>query len=189
MQNIKIPQNVQIADKLVGPFSLKQLLLVALGGGFSYALYASINRSVGYVPMAAQMFIWMPAILSAAFALVKINDLSLWRCCLLIVEMMSKPRRRSLLPRQGLMINIQMQRKKSVREEEAGDRAAQEGVAVVARVSTAKQVDTVFEEDRVPSLVQRTEEEEEAHRRRLDALWEDAKRRGVVDTVRSSPSR
>ena len=78
MQNVKIPQNVQIEDKLIGPLSLKQLILVGIGGGFSYTLFAAINKSVGYVPLTAHMVIWLPAIFSAAFALVRINDISLF---------------------------------------------------------------------------------------------------------------
>jgi len=134
MQNIKIPQNVQIEDKLVGPFSLKQLLLVACGGGFSYALYASISKSVGYVPATVHTFIWLPALLSAAFALVRINDLSLLRCCLLVMEMMSKPRRRAFLPRQGLVINIQTRSsgKKLAEGEEASEKKGKE-IAIEAQ--------------------------------------------------------
>ena len=107
MQNVKIPQNVQVEDKLIGPLSLKQLILVGIGGGFSYTLFAAINKSVGYVPLTAHMVIWLPAIFSAAFALVRINDISLFRYCLLTIEMLSKPRRRVWQPRQGIILNIQ----------------------------------------------------------------------------------
>jgi hypothetical protein len=107
MQNVKIPQNVKVEDKLIGPFSLKQLILVALGGGSSYMLYASIQKSVGIVPAGAHAVIWWPAILSVAFALIRINDISLFRYCLLIIETMSKPRQRVFQARQGLVINIQ----------------------------------------------------------------------------------
>lgn len=197
MQNIKIPQNVQIEDKLVGPFSLKQLLLVALGGGFSYALYASINKSVGYVPVAAHMFIWLPGILSAAFALVRINDLSLFRCCLLVIEMMSKPRQRSLLPRQGIIINIQTHggKKKRKEGEEEGEAATKAAVPIEkalppkvperleeltrmldtegSPVDTAKRMDTVFSDTTG----------DDAHRKRIDALWEESKKRNI-DSIR-----
>src|SRR3989338_735234 len=107
MDNVKIPQNVKVEDKLIGPFGLKQLVLVGLGGGFSYVLYASIQKSVGFVPAAAHAVIWWPAILSAAFALIRINDISLFRYVLLILETMSKPRKRVFQARQGLVINIQ----------------------------------------------------------------------------------
>ncbi len=107
MQNVKIPQNVRVEDKLIGPFSLKQLILVGLGGGFSYVLFASIQKSVGFVPAGAHVVIWWPAILSAAFALVRINDISLFRYVLLIIETLSKPRKRFFQARQGLIINIQ----------------------------------------------------------------------------------
>ena len=107
MQNVKIPQNVKVEDKLIGPFSIKQLILVGIRGGFSYTLFATIQKSVGMVPAAAHAVIWWPGILSFAFALVRINDISLFRYCLLILETLSKPRKRIFQARQGLIINIQ----------------------------------------------------------------------------------
>jgi hypothetical protein len=107
MQNVKIPQNVRVEDKIIGPFSLKQLLLVGFGGGFSYALYAMLNKSFGYVPLSAHALIWWPGILATAFALVRINDIPLSRYCLLVLESLSKPRIRHFQARQGLTINIQ----------------------------------------------------------------------------------
>lgn len=118
MQNVKIPQNVRIEDKIIGPFSLKQLLLLGLGGGFSYGLYAMLNKSFGYVPASAHTLIWWPGILAAAFALVRINDIPLFRYVLLVLEMLSKPRIRHFQARQGLMINIQTRpAKREVKEE------------------------------------------------------------------------
>ena len=33
----KIPQDVQRADKIVGPLTLRELIIVGIGGGFTYA--------------------------------------------------------------------------------------------------------------------------------------------------------
>lgn len=107
MENVKIPQNVKVEDKLIGPFSLKQLILVGLGGGFSYVLFAFLQKSFGVVPVGAHAIIWWPAIFSFAFALIRINDISLFRYVLLILETLSKPRKRVFQARQGLVINIQ----------------------------------------------------------------------------------
>ena len=107
MDYVKIPQNVRVQDKLIGPLGLKQIILIAVGGGFSYTLFAMMNKTYGYVPPVAHAFIWWPGILAAAFAVVRINDITLFRYCLLTIEMMSKPRQRVWQPRHGLIINIQ----------------------------------------------------------------------------------
>ena len=113
MESVKIPQNVRVEDKIVGPFSIKQLILMGIGGGFSYALFASIKSTAGTIPFTAHLLIWWPAILSAAFALIRINDISLFRYCILIVEMFSRPRKRVWQPRQGIIINIQTRKTSS----------------------------------------------------------------------------
>jgi hypothetical protein len=107
MDYVKIPQNVRVEDKLIGPFSLKQIILIAVGGGFSYSLFAMLSKTYGAVPVIAHALIWWPAILSVAFSLIRINDISLFRYVLLMIEMMSKPRKRVWQPRQGITINVQ----------------------------------------------------------------------------------
>jgi hypothetical protein len=107
MESVKIPQNVQVEDRIVGPFTIKQLVLLGIGGGFSYALFATIKNAVGHVPITAHLVIWWPAIFAAAFSLIRINDISLFQYCMLILEMFSRPRKRVWQPRQGLIINIQ----------------------------------------------------------------------------------
>lgn len=102
MDYVKIPQNIRIEDKLIGPLSLRQIIIIAIGGGVSYTFYAMASKTYGQVPAAAHVFIWLPLILCAAFSLVKINDISLMRYALLTFELMVKPRRRVFQPRRGL---------------------------------------------------------------------------------------
>lgn len=106
MQNVKIPQNIQIEDKLIGPLSIRQIIIVGIGLGTSYTLVSAVKKSAGTIPYTAHVYIWLPAIIAIAFAMVKINDISLFRYCLLMVEMMLKPRRRVWRPREGLFINV-----------------------------------------------------------------------------------
>ena len=40
----KIPQNVRIEDKIVGPLTLKQLIILGVGGGITYAIYVALAR-------------------------------------------------------------------------------------------------------------------------------------------------
>ena len=107
MDYVKIPQNVRIEDKLIGPLSIRQIALIAIGGGMSYTLFAGLQNTYGEVPAIAHAFIWLPAILFLAFAVVRIYDISLFRYVLLILETLSKPRRRVWQPRSGLSTEIE----------------------------------------------------------------------------------
>lgn len=109
---VKIPQNVYIEDRVVGPLSLRQIIIMALGGGFSYMLYASWDKANGSVSLPVAVLLWMPAVIAAAFALVKINDLSLMRICFLLLEKANKPKTRLWTPRTGISINIRTTPKK-----------------------------------------------------------------------------
>jgi hypothetical protein len=103
MDYVKIPQNVQIEDKLIGPLSLRQIIIIAIGGGMSYAFYAVIEKSMGVVPIYAHALIWWPAIILTAIAVVRINDISLTRYMLLILESSLKPKIRIWQPRKGVL--------------------------------------------------------------------------------------
>lgn len=103
---VKIPQNVHIEDRIVGPLTLRQVIICALGGGFSYALWAMISKAYGSVPLPIQVMVWAPAALAAIFAFVRINDLSMMRICLLFMEKITKPSVRTWSPRRGIIINV-----------------------------------------------------------------------------------
>ncbi|MEK7219013.1 MAG: PrgI family protein [Patescibacteria group bacterium] len=104
---VKIPQNVYIEDRIVGPLTLKQVMIIALGGGFSYVLYAFAGKAAGgQLGLVPTVLVWIPAALAVVFALVKVNDLSLLRIVLLSIEKMNKPPERVWTPRRGLTIHI-----------------------------------------------------------------------------------
>ncbi|MBT3835557.1 hypothetical protein HOF56_04925 [Candidatus Peribacteria bacterium] len=102
MEYVKIPQDIRVKDKLIGPLSLIQIIVIGAGGGISYVLFASAKKAAGTVPIAMHAVIWLPLIFAVAFAVIRINDISLFRYCLLMLEMMSKPRRRVWQPRKGI---------------------------------------------------------------------------------------
>jgi hypothetical protein len=88
----KIPQNVQIEDKIVGPLTLKQLIILGTGGGISYALYSALAAKY-YI----EIWIWFvapPAILTLAFTFLKINGIPFAKWVLLLSEYMYNPRKR-----------------------------------------------------------------------------------------------
>jgi hypothetical protein len=119
---VKIPQNVYIEDRVVGPLSLRQIIIMVLGGGFSYALYAMWDKTHGSVSIPMAVVLWIPAAVAAAFALVKINDLSLLRICFLLLEKLNKPSVRTWVPRSGISINIRTTPKKEEAKKEEAKR-------------------------------------------------------------------
>lgn len=106
IEPIKIPQNVYIEDRIVGPLTLKQIITVAVGCGFSYALYSLLIQSYGQLSIPLIAMVWLPGVLSFMFAFVKINDLSMFRLVLLTMERVNKPAVRTWSPRRGVVINI-----------------------------------------------------------------------------------
>jgi hypothetical protein len=84
---VKIPQNVYIEDRIVGPLTLRQILIVGAGCGFSYAMWSMMtNAQGGSIGIPLTVMVWIPGALSVLFAFFKINDLSLFRLCLLTFE-------------------------------------------------------------------------------------------------------
>lgn len=88
----KIPQNVQMADKIVGPLTMKQLIIVAVGGGIDYFLYLSLAKvyvlTVWIAPVA------IIALITLAVAFVKIQGMSFIEYILFALEFYVKPRHR-----------------------------------------------------------------------------------------------
>lgn len=115
IEPVKIPQNVYVEDRIIGPITLRQLIIVGIGTAISYVIYATVAKQIAVsVPLA--IVLWLPAIVSAIFAFIKINDLSLFHIILLMVEQMSKPAVRTWCPHPGLTINIVTRPKKENEE-------------------------------------------------------------------------
>jgi hypothetical protein len=89
----KIPQNVGIEDKIVGPFSLRQLIMVAGGVGVSWVLFAIMSKlyELNFIEYGV---IALPGLLSVAFALVRVNDQTLMKYIILLMEFSMKPKKR-----------------------------------------------------------------------------------------------
>lgn len=89
----KIPQDVQRPDTIIGPVTFKQLAILLLGGGISYAIYLSLaNTYFWYV------WIWPVgffAIMTIAIAFLKIGDMTFITFILYLVEFLFKPRNRA----------------------------------------------------------------------------------------------
>ncbi len=89
----KIPQDVQRADKIVGPLTLRQLVIVCVGGGIAYSLYTVLARQyfveVWIIPV---IFI---SLITVAFAFFTFHDIHFEKLILIFIEYKIKPRRRT----------------------------------------------------------------------------------------------
>ncbi len=106
LQSVKIPQNVYIEDHVVGPLTLRQTIIITIGGGFSYMIFAMLQKAYGNPGLPLTIIAWTPCFISVMFALVKINDLSLLRIVFLTLERLSKAPTRTFTPRTGISVNI-----------------------------------------------------------------------------------
>jgi hypothetical protein len=104
---VKIPTDIQLEEKIVGPIGLRQIFILMITGGISYGLWSSIGAQPTAGPV-IKIICWLPLILGAAFSFVKIQEVTLLRLLLLQIEKMQKPAVRTFGPRQGIVINIQI---------------------------------------------------------------------------------
>jgi hypothetical protein len=106
IEPIKIPQNVYVEDRIVGPLTVKQVLIVGAGAGFSYILYSMLTQAYGALALPLTLLVWSPTGVAAVFAFIRINDVSMFKLLLLTIEKINKPSIRTWSPRRGIMINI-----------------------------------------------------------------------------------
>lgn len=80
----KVPQNVQREDTIIGPVTLRQMAILGIGGGIAYTLYISLSK-IYYA------YVWGPivgliALLTVAFAFLKIHNLPFHRFLMNTIE-------------------------------------------------------------------------------------------------------
>src|SRR3990167_7012089 len=91
----KIPQNGQREDTIIGPITLRQLIILGIGGGIGYVIYLTLAKKYF-------IEIWLPPVLfvgllTVAFAFVKIRNLSFLKYLLLLIVYNLIPRKRTWL--------------------------------------------------------------------------------------------
>lgn len=104
---VKIPANVQVEEKIIGPISLRQIGILLAAGAVSYMIYATaVNATQGQISIFGKALCWTPMLVGAAFAFLKIQHIGLFTFLLLKIEKMQKPPVRTFGSRKGLTINI-----------------------------------------------------------------------------------
>lgn len=111
IESVKIPSNIQVEEHIIGPLSLRQIIILLLTGAFSYAIWTALKSSIPNINFVFQIVCWTPMMLGLAFSFVNINGVSLLTLLLLVIEGLEKPPIRTFGPRQGISINITTQKK------------------------------------------------------------------------------
>jgi hypothetical protein len=71
----KVPQNIDLEDKIVGPFTMKQFIYLLVGGTIIYGWWNYANTYVDPSPMSIFIPLALPVgLLTFCLALVKVND-------------------------------------------------------------------------------------------------------------------
>ncbi|MBN1494189.1 PrgI family protein [Candidatus Peregrinibacteria bacterium] len=95
----KVPQNVQMEDKIVGPLTLKHMIILAVGGAVGYVVYIALARTYFWE-------VWLPpvavvGVITVLFAFVKIYNVTFSRFILLFIQFIMLPRKRIWIKKSG----------------------------------------------------------------------------------------
>lgn len=98
----KVPQNVQREDTIVGPLTLRQLIICAIGFTISYGIYVSLAKFYLWIT-------WLPPVaiitlITLAFAFLRPLDLSFTKYVLLFIEFSLLPKKRLWIKASGEFI-------------------------------------------------------------------------------------
>ena len=153
MLQYKVPQNVEMEDRIIGPITLRQLIILAVGGGIAYMLYLSL---------APRYFaeVWLPPValivlLTAAIAFLKIQHIPFVRWVLLMIEAVALPRRRAWDKRasvRAFFASVQhLARRKGAAKKEATTKKAGPA-ANKTPAQVAQEIDGIFASKPPPML-------------------------------------
>lgn len=121
----KIPQDVQMEDKIVGPLTLKQLIILGAGGGLDYAIYVQLAKGgdgglgTWIVPVA------IIGLLTIAIAFVKLKGLTFMQYAFYSIEFYTKPHKRLWTQGGGEVFASITQPKPKTKEELAREKQTQ----------------------------------------------------------------
>ena len=118
----KVPQNVQMADKIVGPLTLKHMIIIGAGGGLAYLIYTILSRDSFWE-------VWLPpvaivSIITLLIAFVKIHNVSFGKFALLFLEHLLIPRKRVWMKATGEVFGASLiQPKQSIKKTKNTDKS------------------------------------------------------------------
>lgn len=85
----KVPQNIDMQDRIIGPLTMVQFIYAVVGGGLCYGIFMS------GIPRALSIIVIIPiALFVAALIFLKINERPFLEFFLAVIEYTSQPRQR-----------------------------------------------------------------------------------------------
>lgn len=91
----KIPQNIDMEDKIVGPFTMKQFIYLLVSGFIVYSWWNFSNTFISPPPIVIFVPLGVPVgILGISFALLKINDRPFEFFILSMIKFIFSPKQR-----------------------------------------------------------------------------------------------
>lgn len=95
----KVPQDVQREDRIVGPLTLRQLVICGIGFSISYGIYTVLGRD--YELITSIIPVVIIGLITVVFAFIKPLDLVFERYILFFVESLILPHKRYWLKGTG----------------------------------------------------------------------------------------
>lgn len=148
MLQYKIPQNVEVEDTIIGPITMRQLIVLAIGGGIAYLFYITLAKTYFFE-------VWGPpviffSLMSICIAFVEIRNISFVKWVLLMFETMMLPKKRVWDKRQSTQfIFQQVSSSKSPTKKTPVDKREQkkqEGYSHLQELTKALDVSSVLDE-------------------------------------------
>ncbi|MFH1284199.1 MAG: PrgI family protein [Candidatus Peregrinibacteria bacterium] len=139
----KVPQDVQREDTIIGPITLKQLIILGIGGGIAYGIYVSLATTYF-------IEIWLPPVglvtaLTLAFAFLKIHNLPFHVFLMNFIEYHVLPRKRIWVQETGTPFISSIQKEMDKRAAEARPEKEQKSTKSIEELT--KVLDTYGEKE------------------------------------------
>jgi hypothetical protein len=100
MLQYKIPQNVQVEDTIIGPITMRQLIILGVGGGAAYMIYIYLEKTYLFETWGPPVI--LISLLTVCVAFVKVRGITFVRWVLLMIESLMLPRQRVWDKRQSV---------------------------------------------------------------------------------------
>lgn len=84
----KVPQNIDMQDRILGPLTMIQFIYAVVGGGFCYGIYMTIPSPFSFILLIPAAF------LTVALVFIKVNERPFLDFLLSMMQFLTVPRER-----------------------------------------------------------------------------------------------
>ncbi|MFH0833897.1 MAG: PrgI family protein [Patescibacteria group bacterium] len=131
----KVPQNVQIEDKILPFMTLRQLIISLIGGGFTYMIYLTLETQPFGIYAPPVIFL---ALVTAAVAFLKIHGIPFVQFLLLLLERYLNPTKRVWMQSAGDVFPKKVAIKKKIEKHKKKKYSADEIAKLAQNLDTRK---------------------------------------------------